>query len=215
MGYTTADDVKNYSQLSYSDLGFSDDTAFTNFINTLIGIAEDIIDDYCDVPDGFFDDGGVKLTEYYDSDGSGELWLKHRPVISITSLQYNEKGPTETPSWVSLTEGPGDDTHYLIYPEKGFIYIYSKIPPAGKRNIKVVYTAGYSATPEPVAHVCKELVANVLRGVLKRKLAPQDLTALVTSGGENLRAFFAEDWKLTQAHRRLLAPYRRALVAVG
>ena len=60
MGYTSVSDVKNQlgQAIGYDDLGFSDQTSFDSYISTLISRAEDIVDRYCRVPDGFFESGG-------------------------------------------------------------------------------------------------------------------------------------------------------------
>lgn len=210
----TAYDVKILSQIAYDDLGFNTDGDYETFLEAdIIPIATKIIEDYCGVPSGFFDAGGVTIAdEYYDSDGSGHLWLKYRPILSVTAVAYNEKGLTEAPSWVSLAEGPGVNKHYLVYAERGLIFIYDKVPPEGKKNIKITYKAGYSSTPVSVAEIAKQLSANMLRGMLKRKITPQEISQLVIQGGD-VGAIFAEDLKLSREMMRIVAVYRLPVVS--
>jgi len=213
--YTTAVDVKAYAKITYSDLGLADDTAYTTFIDPLIAIVEKIIDDHCGVPSTFFKASGLTITdEYHDGDGGDELWVKYRPIVSVTTLSRNKAGLTAEADWEELTAGPGADTHYLLYAEKGYVYIYGRRPGVGHKNIKITYVGGYATVPGPVAHVCKELVSNILRGVLKRKLDPQNVTAVLMEGGD-VRALFAEDVALSKEHKRLLVAYRLSRVGVG
>lgn len=47
MGYTTVDFVKSLTKIKYTDLGYSSETDFDNFINNLISYASAFVDDYC------------------------------------------------------------------------------------------------------------------------------------------------------------------------
>lgn len=213
--YTTVIDVREHSQLGFDDLGFQNEDDLDEFTEDLIEAAQRIVDDYCGVPSTFFQAGGVTVTdEYYDGDGGEELWLKYRPVVSVTALYRNKASLNAAADWEQLLEGPGAGKHFILYGQKGLVYMFDRIPGADYKNIKVTYKAGYSAVPESVAHVCKELAANVLRGLLKRKLAPQQITEIALMGGD-LRALFAEDAKLTAGMKELLAIYRLSRVAVG
>ena len=212
----TAYDVKVLSQISYADLGFNTDADYEAFIEAdIIPVAVKIIEDYCSVPSGFFEAGGAIITdEYFDGDGTGSLWLKYRPIVSVIALAYNEKGLTEAPSWVSLSEGPGVNKHYLVYAERGLILIYNNVPPEGYKNIKITYKAGYSSTPLSVVEIAKQLSANMLRGTLKRKITPQEVSQIALQGGD-ITSIFAEEVKLTSHMKQLLAIYRLPTVTAA
>jgi hypothetical protein len=211
--YASAQDVKDFCKITYVDLGLPNDTAYTTLIEALISIVERIIEDFCGVPSTFFKASGLTITdEYHDSDGSGYLWLKYRPVISVTKLEYNEKALTETASWVELLAGPGMGKNYLLYAEKGLIYVYQEAPGEGYRNIRVTYVAGYTTVPGPVAQACKELVSEWIRKILKNKLTPQEISQSITQG---ITPSPVVEPGLTKTQRIMLAPYRVSIANVG
>ena len=211
--YASAQDVKDFCKITYVDLGLANDAAYTTLIEALISIVERIIEDFCGVPSTFFKTGGLSISnEYDDSDGSSNLWLKYRPVISITKLEYNEKPLTETASWVELLEGPGTGKNYMLYAEKGLIYIYQEAPGEGYRNIRVTYVTGYTAVPGPVAQACKELVSEWIRKILKNKLTPQEISQSITQG---IAPGPVVEPGLTKTQRVMLAPYRVSRAGVG
>jgi hypothetical protein len=209
--YASTSEVRDFCQMDWNTLGLPDETKFEDLIDDLILFAERVIDDYCQVPSGFFVAAGLTITtEEHDSDGSGDVNLRYYPIRSITNLWVRYTGLTQAAVWTPLTAGPGAGSNYLLYPEyihHGKIYIYSGAPAAGERNIRCTYVAGYAAVPTTIAELTKELVANTLRGILKRKLTPQEISQVIMAGGD-LRLFFAEDWRLNKAHKDLLDEYR-------
>ena len=213
--YCTGLDALFGSKLGYDDFNFDDDGEFLAFIeNTLIPVAMKIIDDHCDLPTGAFAGGATVTDEYHDGDGSGEFFLNYAPVVSVTTLSRNKAGLNAATDWETLTEGPGASTHFLLYKGEGRIYCYDRIPCYDRKNIKVTYVIGFSAVPDTVQQVCKQLVVNALRGMLMRKILPADLTQIVMAGGDagSLRI---EEMELTPAQRRLLTPYINVKVGVG
>jgi len=208
--YTTTSNARDEIQISYEDLGFQDETQYEDLIDELILYAEKIIDNYCQVPSGFFVALGVTVTdEYHDHDGSGIFYLHYYPT-DVTTLSVNSKPLIAVPSWTTLTEHPAASSSFVPYPEHrhhGKVYIYNNIPPAGVRNIKCTYQAGYTTLPADVTQITNEVVANVVRGILKRKLTPQDITEMVVAGGD-IRAVFAEGMKLTTIQKGMLDTYK-------
>lgn len=209
--YCTIPEVRDFCQITWQDLGLSDETKFEDLMDALVLFAEKIIDDYCNVPPLFFTAGGVALTdEYHDHDGSGVFHYNYYPVITVTNIEVRSTGLTQAAVWTAITAGPGAGSSYLLYPEMehhGKVYIYANAPPEGYRNIRSDYTPGYAAVPTPIAHLTKELVANTIRGILKRKLTPQEISQVIMAGGD-IRLFFAEDWRLSKAHRDILDEYQ-------
>jgi len=208
--YTTTANVRDETQIDYKDLGFQDETQYEDVLDELILYAERIIDNYCKVPSGFFAAAGVTVTdEYHDHDGSGFFNLHYYPLTAITTLSRNSASLTQAAAWVPLIAGPGVGSDYIAYPDyrdHGKIYIYNRAPPAGFRNIKCTYKAGYATTPKDVTQICNEIVANIVRGILKRRLTPQDVSQIVIAGGD-IQAVFAEGMKLNTAQKSLLDTY--------
>ncbi len=117
---------------------------------------------------------------------------------------------TAVPTWVALTQHPAATSDYIAYLEyrfQGKVYIYDAAPTLTYRSIKVTYKAGYAALPADVSQICNEIVANVIRGILKRRLTPQDISQIVMMGGD-IRAVFAEDAKLNESQMSLLDSYK-------
>ena len=105
--------------------------------------------------------------EYHDYDGSGYIFLKNVPVISIQSIEYETKGVGVVTSanavWSSLTEGRGTDAHYLLYKDTGVVDFHknndNKHPKAGQQNIRVTYTHGQSTVPTYITRLATLIVA--------------------------------------------------------
>jgi len=208
--YTTTSNVRDETQIPYEDIGFQDETQYEDLLDELILYAEKIIDNYCGVPSGFFVAAGLTITdEYHDHGGSGVIYLFYYPIV-VTTLSVNSAHITAVPSWSALTKHPAAASDFIEYPEyrhEGKVYIYNDAPASGNRNIKVTYQAGYAALPVDVSQVCNEIVANIVRGILKRKLTPQDFTQIISDGGD-LQAVFAEGVKLTESQKSLLDSYK-------
>ena len=97
--------------------------------------------------------------EYHDfQDQQGWIKLDNTPVISVTTVQYNEKGLGETASWVELTDGYEND--FLVYEDKGVIRFHSlnKRIPNGKKNLRVTYDWGRSTVPGDITWLTTLLV---------------------------------------------------------
>jgi hypothetical protein len=216
--YTTAAEVKQYSgNLAYTDFGalFATDAAFITFIETVISRVERVIDDYCRVPATFFKAAGLTLAgELHDGPEENDLLLNYRPVISVTSLYVNEASNNAAADWVIRSQGPGANKHFLLYLGRGLIRFFEDAPGVGDQNVKATYVAGYSTTPGPITQVCAELSADVLKAMLNRKLAPEDMTEIALAGGD-LGRFYAASFKLSRGHQTLLAPYYVGKVSAG
>ena len=89
--------------------------------------------------------------EYYDGDGSAELWLRDYPVTSISVVINIDFDGDQ------VFDGDDEDAQdYVVYPEKGLIYHRLHFP-VGHRNIKVTLDKGFADTdmPEDLKLVCK------------------------------------------------------------
>lgn len=116
----------------------------------ITGSTEDsLLDSICDQVTAYIEGlaGGqrFKMTTHDDEihDGDNGQWiiLRHRFIYDDATIkvEYNN-GTNVTPSWVELTAD-----EYQVYLENGTVYLDSKI--AGKRNIRVSYTAGFNTIP--------------------------------------------------------------------
>ena len=89
--------------------------------------------------------------ELVDTDGGEFVQPNFLPIISVTSLYVNNKNLNETPDWTQLTEGPGDDSSFIVV-KKPFagkllgigLYFYDNIPDEGRAKIKITYSYGFN-----------------------------------------------------------------------
>jgi hypothetical protein len=66
------------------------------------------------------------------------LIIKNAPLLSISSVEY-KTGLNSSPTWVAFTED-----QYDVDMDLGVLYFFAPLP-AGRRNIRISYTGGYSA----------------------------------------------------------------------
>ena len=102
--YSDKEKVKDFAHVTYSDLGYDSEAEFDAFVNDLIERAEAVVDNFVDVPDGFFADGGVTVTdEYHDLlDTDKYVTLDYKPVISVSSVSLNVAGYGVAKSWSTV-----------------------------------------------------------------------------------------------------------------
>lgn len=82
--------------------------------------------------------------------------MKNYPVITLSEVAINQAAVTDTPDWLVLTEGFGND--YLANSqnlEDGELRIIDNKPTAGDDRIRVTYDHGYETTDIP--ELVKEL----------------------------------------------------------
>jgi len=216
MVYSTQTEVETWSQIASTDLGSIGHT-HADSIAYFTENADHSIDEYCNVPDGFFDAGGVTVTdEYHDGASLGYhgyfiiynkylaplLMLKYRPVISVTTL----KEEVTAGSWTTRTEGQDDD--YLVI-EEGVRFLRN-LPKYKWKNIKVTYVAGYAATPPAVSDVSAQLSALIIHRVLDGKSRSSgSVGGLSASTPEQFMNL--ANAELTPRMKNRLKPYRSRL----
>jgi len=150
---------------------YTDDTAVAHelrttdlFAETTIPSLEDVsewIGQNSDYIDGLANKSFIAsdYTQYFDFDGTTDLYLKNTPVNSITSIRYNDARLGDSDNWVTKTEG----TDFIYYPDKGFIKIITRnwsTISAGFRNIEVVYNAGFLVVPGSIKLLVTKMVAS-------------------------------------------------------
>ena len=110
-------------------------------------------------------------TEYFDISGSQNYYITfNKPLISVTSLEFNENALGTTASWVSLTEGYEND--FLVYPRNSRIRWHSKTYslPEGNQNGRTTYVWGRSSVPKNVEWLATLLVAERVLGTKMKNL---------------------------------------------
>lgn len=217
--YVDTNDLLSYSQAEGTDFGYTSDTdpQFNAFLLNIIRQASAIIDNYCKVPRGFFHAGGYLVTAEL-ADISPALWkqsflievayqlvarLKYYPILSITSLEVNQAAYGMADSWKTTTT-----PDYVAQFNEGVITLIKVTPGREVEALRATYTAGYATVPEPVNYVCKQLCANILHGIIQRKLGPT-----VRINDFTVKVLFPEAF--SPELKTILAPYGRHLVSTA
>lgn len=156
-----------------------------------------------------------------DSWGVGmrdRLWLRNRPIVSITTLQRNTSGESSTDAWETLTENTGSSGDYVLTPtgkSSGYIDFVGNRPRNGKRSVRITYQTGYSATPKNVSRLAtllavKSIVLSKisrsffdspssisLRGIMiDRSGASQGYIRMLNEEIDRLWKGIGEEWKV-------------------
>lgn len=143
MALTTTANVKSYLAITES----THDT----ILGTLVTQAEKMIFSYL----GKNIESAV-YTEYYDGDGSDELHVDQYPIISVTSIHNDTERVFGSDTLI-------DSDNYVIYENEGIIRLFNDESSftIGKRNIKIIYTAGYASVPSDITLAANKLVAHL------------------------------------------------------
>jgi uncharacterized phiE125 gp8 family phage protein len=138
---TTRDDLKRYLGI---DAG---DTSQDDLLDDLIDYASERIETHCRRRFA-----SEELTEYLDGPGTTELVLSRRPVSVLSSVRVDaDRG--------FAAETEVDSSELVLRADAGVAERVGAIFPAGARNVRVEYTAGYSTVPDDLALACVKLAA--------------------------------------------------------
>ena len=195
--YVSASEVKQYSNITYQDLGFASDTDYETFLGNLINQVERAIDNYCRVPSGFFKAGGLSFTEIQDWKEDGEIHTRYYPIITLTKVELDYAGYNQTADWTEISS-----TYYYAKNEFGIIKIVGKTPGHTENSVRITYTAGYSAVPNDVKLAASISARNILRLILE---AGDLKIGDVAIGNLEVKEAFTSDVKA------LLSNYHRGL----
>ena len=99
----------------------------------------------------------ASYTEYYDGDGTGNLRLNQRPIVSVTSIHADPARNFASASLIPASDLIGDARSFVV----GWLELFSYTFLKGKKAIKVVYSAGYATVPVDLAQatmliICKQ-----------------------------------------------------------
>ena len=157
-------------------------------INTLIPQVSQLVKTYCGT--SIVDFYSSAKTDYFDIvDGdTTRVMLDESPVNTVTSVQEREN---QAASYVTLITENSDSSgkyEYIIDTITDSIIrttsTGTKSFPRGHRAVKVVYTAGYSATPNDLKLAVYDLVKYYMKDqtIKRRQIAGAMLESQSTSG---------------------------------
>jgi len=201
--YCLNTDVKAHSKIAYTDLGYASDSDFNTFLDSLIVLAQSMIENFCRAPTGFFASSGLAFTNEFHDFQYPWMSLLYYPVLSVSKVEYNNQGYAVTANWVTVTE-----PDYIMNLGSGQLMLVNKVPAIVEQSIRVSYTAGFSSTPDLIKQVCIQACCNMLHGILQRKVSPQ---VQVNEMVVKLVAVEAFNEEL----KGMLRPYVRRLVIAG
>ena len=136
----TQDEVKEYIDMP----GGSSDA--DDVIDDLITRVSDRFHKYC----GISSFHSTTYTEYYSGQGTQELFLDQRPIISITSIKQDSE-------WAFGSDSTFASDNYAIQDDR--VVLKDNVFSSGVRNLQVIYTAGYATIPTDLKQACIEEVA--------------------------------------------------------
>ena len=203
MVYCSKTDVKDNSKISYSDLGYATDALYDTFLDTVIVLADGVIDNYCRVPAGFFEASGLALSNELLDFCYPWISLRYFPVLSVSKVEYNSAGYGQAAVWVTITE-----PDYVVKLREGLLMLVNKQPSVIENSVRVSYTAGYSAVPSANKQVAIQLCCNALHVILQRKINPT-----VRADDLNLKLLSSDI--LTRELQTMLGSYVRRSLGVG
>ena len=215
MAFSTAADVESYTQINF------DSALETHLTNNLIPFVDAAIDQYV----GYELTHGTK-TETFTGDQTHEIFLRHLPVRSITSVVEDD---------TTLTQGNSAD--YVFYDSGRLRRLGKRWSYAKEQNIVVTYVSGYTAfggglstdLPIQIKMVSARASARLLENILSvsSQQEPGEISAQgsTTSGNFNMAMSerigdYSADYgigvealstaPLTQSDMNLLSPYRKS-----
>jgi hypothetical protein len=101
--------------------------------------------------------------EYYNGQGETDVTyvFDKRPVARVDAVARNENTPSESPSYVDMTQGLGED--YVKDSSAGVRFINSQnYPKDAPRELRVSYAYGYDTLPADINELCKIMVLKSL-----------------------------------------------------
>jgi len=218
MSYITAAEVKAVARITCDQLGYATDAAYTTFLTSdLIPQAQDLMDNH--VGHNFLlTSGTIRL------DGSGKE-TQHVNRAGVTFVGGSTFYPQLLPLPLVFVGTIVIDTvtqtlaNFQIY--KTYVTHKNNYFAKGRQNVDIVATWGYGTisgdVPDDIKYVTGQVCANALRNMLKRWLAPQEITRIIMGGRSmgGMRGFYSEDIALTDGLKARLDRYRFTDVGVG
>ena len=133
------------SGITYADLALVDDDALASLVEDLLEQASDTVDTYCERDFALHEAVTVRL----DGNGRECIRLPGHPLVSVTS--------------VTLGSTLLDSASYEVRSGAGILERIDRgVWPAGRRNIAVVYTYGFTTPPAAITGIVEDLVVGAL-----------------------------------------------------
>ena len=181
-------DLKAYIQITGS--------TFDTILTALKSAVETWIKNYCRDP--FL---VAEYTEYYDGNGGLRLHVRHYPITTVKEINIDSDRAFLTATKIAtaniISMGQNND--------QGVIELFDESFSEGQKNIKVIYSAGYSAIPADLQQAVKIICARQfltqdkkMAGIVSQNVGDKTITL-------NLEEIPRDAWLM-------LSPYRRALV---
>ncbi len=127
----------------------------------LVDLAESVdVRFFQEIGDDFIEQA---YSEKYDGDGQTKLWLRHRPITAVASLEINEVAVQAAADSISAGFLFDKDQLYIVQgtnvPAGSFLF--TDRFPRGQQNISVTYTAGrtFALTPKSLISAHRKQVA--------------------------------------------------------
>lgn len=143
----------------------------------------------------------VEYTEYYDGNGGTSVHVQHYPITEIDEVNIDSDreftADTEIDSDNIITSSQNND--------QGVIELYDEAFSAGQKNVKVIYSAGYSVIPADL-----QLAVKIICG---REFMGQDkmMSGMVSQNSGDRTITMSLDQIPRNAESILLA-YKRAII---
>lgn len=215
MAFSTAADVESYTQINF------DSDIETHLTNNLIPFVDASIEQYV----GYTLTHGTK-TETFTGDQTKEIFLRHLPIRSITSVV--EDG-------ITLTQG--NESDFVFYDSGRLRRLGKRWSYAKEQNIVVTYVSGYTAfggglstdLPIQIKMVSSRAAARLIENILSvsSQQEPGEISAQGTTTAGNFNLSTSErigdygiDYAvgtealsvspLTTSDMNLLSPYRKS-----
>ena len=149
---TTAD-YKDYKGIDH----FKDDDK----INSLVPSVSQLVKTYCGT--SFVDYFSSGMTEKFDimDTGTQELFLTESPLVTVTSVKEREGIASAYTTLTNNTDYYVDAEHDRIYRIDGDKSVKSWA--TGFSAVEVIYTAGYSSTPQDLRLAIYDLITYYLK----------------------------------------------------
>ena len=144
-------------------------------INVIVDSVSQLVKNYCGT--SFIDDYSSAKTEYFDihDNVTTRVMLDEGPINAVTSVQERD---SQADSYVTLITENSDSSgkyEYIVDTMTDSIIRTNedtdKAFPRGRKAVKVVYTAGYSACPEDLKLAIFDLVKYYLKDERKERMS--------------------------------------------
>jgi hypothetical protein len=143
-------------------------------INVIITSISQLVKSYCGT--SIVDYYSSAKTEYFDilDSYTDRIMLDESPLVAVTSVQ--EREDQASPYVTLITENSDSSGKYEYIPDMVTDSIIrtqstgSKYFPQGRKAVKVVYTAGYSATPADLKLALYDLIKYYLKDERKERM---------------------------------------------